>query len=121
MERISKIKITQKNNPNTMEAASVASSPLPVLGTDKGGSSAKINIQKKMEIVIMGINDTPQRTGPNGVIHNCPAQVARNTIKKKPHNPFNGRLEKTDIRNVTKSVMISAVKCTVPGMIKEGG
>lgn len=109
MEAISKISMTQKNSPiATVAPSSACFFSSLVTGVGMGGINANIRKEKNMLTKNKGTHTIPHPTGPNGVIHNCPAHVARKIIRKNTHKPRIGLLENIEKINTTNKVTRNA-------------
>jgi hypothetical protein len=95
----------QNRKPRTVASSSVVIFSVFI---GAGGINVKIKIVKKIGVIINGIQAIPQVIGPNGVIHNWPAQVAKKRIRKKIHKPLAGLFEKTENRRAIMSVTTKA-------------
>src|SRR2546423_1401944 len=109
IEAIRRISIIQKNVPNTIAAPSSALFSSALVTTTTGGNKAKIKKEKNSATINNGIHETPQTIGPKGVIHSCPAHVARKIMRKNIHKPLIGLLENNEkIRRINKATMNAA-------------
>jgi hypothetical protein len=105
IDAIKRISMIQKKIPNTTAApSSVSFSSFFVTGAGNGGINAKIKKEKKIDTRNNGAQAIPQPTGPKGVIHNCPDQVARKIIRKKTHRPLKGLFENMEMINIINNV-----------------
>ena len=97
IDAINKTIITQKKIPIMKKAPTCCSGLL-------NGTKVKMKKEKKSATKVSEKTFTPQYWGPNGVIHNCPDHVAKNTMTKNNQKPRNGLFENAESIQVIKIV-----------------